>query len=106
MALAVESILLFAAVYFFRGGSNYGDYLATMACGMQNARASTYTGTIIRPTHVTGIVTDPGIAAGNFIRRERVEIRRVNVLLVLLPVSSSAAPSVRSATKLGGSIRS
>lgn len=84
VALAVESALLFAAVYFFRGGSNYGDYFATMACGLQNAMATTYTGTVIRTTHVTGIVTDLGIAAGNYIRREPVEARRISVLLVLL----------------------
>jgi uncharacterized membrane protein YoaK (UPF0700 family) len=84
VALAVESALLFAAAYFLRQGSDYGDYLATMACGLQNAMATTYSGAVIRTTHVTGIVTDLGIAAGNFIRREPVESRRVVVHLVLL----------------------
>ncbi len=83
-ALAIEAGLLFAAVYFYHGGSNYGDYLATMACGLQNSLATTYSGTVIRTTHVTGIVTDLGIAAGNFIRRVPVETRRVGLLLVLL----------------------
>ncbi len=83
-ALALESGLLFAAVYFYHGGSNYGDYLAAMACGLQNALATTYSGAVIRTTHVTGIVTDLGIAAGNFIRREPVETRRLGLMLVLL----------------------
>lgn len=84
VALALESGLLFAAAAFLRAGSNYGDCLAAMACGLQNAMATTYSGTVIRTTHVTGIVTDLGIAAGNFLRREPVESRRIAVHLVLL----------------------
>lgn len=84
VALVLESALLFLAAAWLRQGSNFGDYLAAMACGLQNAMATTYSGAVIRTTHVTGIVTDLGIAAGNFLRREPVEPRRVAVHLVLI----------------------
>lgn len=84
VALAVESALLFAATAWLHEGSNYGDYLAAMACGLQNAMTTTFSGTIIRTTHVTGIVTDLGIAAGLRLRRETVDTRRVVLHLVLL----------------------
>jgi len=84
VALAVESGLLFGAALFLRQGSDYGDYLAAMACGLQNALATTYSGAVIRTTHITGIVTDLGIAAGHFIRAEPVETRRVVIHLVLV----------------------
>ena len=84
VALAVEAALLFAATYFLRHGANAGDYLATMAAGLQNAMATTYSGAVIRTTHVTGIVTDLGIALGLAARRERVDWRRMRLYLVLL----------------------
>jgi uncharacterized membrane protein YoaK (UPF0700 family) len=83
-ALVVESILLGSAAFSLRHGSNYGDYLAAMACGLQNALATTYSGAVIRTTHITGILTDLGIAAGNFLRRESPHARRVLVHLVLI----------------------
>lgn len=84
VALAIESVLLFAAAGFLDQGSDYGDCLAAMACGLQNALATTYSRAIIRTTHITGIVTDLGIAAGHFLRLEPVEPRRIQLHLVLL----------------------
>ncbi|MCC6414496.1 MAG: DUF1275 domain-containing protein, partial [Opitutaceae bacterium] len=59
-------------------------YLAAMACGLQNALTTTYSGAVVRTTHVTGIVTDLGIAAGHYLRREAMDPRRVVLYLVLL----------------------
>ena len=84
VALACESVLLFAATFFLRGGSNAGDYLAAAACGLQNALATTYSGAIVRTTHITGIITDLGIAAGWALRRHRVERPRVILHMVLV----------------------
>jgi uncharacterized membrane protein YoaK (UPF0700 family) len=84
VALVVEGALLFAAAYFFRHGSLAGAYLATMACGLQNAMATTYSGAVIRTTHITGIVTDLGIAMGLAARRERVDWRRMRLYGILL----------------------
>jgi len=84
VALACESALLFAATYFLRHDSIAGDYLAAMACGLQNAMATSYSGAVIRTTHMTGIVTDLGIALGLLARREPIDRRRVGLYLVLL----------------------
>jgi uncharacterized membrane protein YoaK (UPF0700 family) len=84
VALTCESILLFAAAHFLRSGSNNGDYLAAAACGLQNALATTYSGAIVRTTHITGLVTDLGIAAGLALRREVVDHRRVILHLTLV----------------------
>lgn len=52
-ALAVESAFLFAATYGFVNNSIFGEYFACAAAGLQNALASTYSGTIVRTTHLT-----------------------------------------------------
>jgi uncharacterized membrane protein YoaK (UPF0700 family) len=84
VALVCESGLLFAATYFLRHGSNQGDYLAAMACGLQNAMATSYSGAVIRTTHITGIVTDLGIAVGLALRGEPVDFRRIGLFSVLV----------------------
>lgn len=84
VALAFESFLLVGAAYFLRHGAAFGDYLAAMACGLQNAMATTYSGSVVRTTHVTGIITDIGIALGLWARRHAVEWRRVGLHLNLL----------------------
>jgi uncharacterized membrane protein YoaK (UPF0700 family) len=84
LALALESVLLFLAVYFLRENHRVGDYLAAMACGLQNGMATSYSGAVIRTTHVTGIVTDLGIALGHFVRNQPVEWRRIRLYGILL----------------------
>jgi uncharacterized membrane protein YoaK (UPF0700 family) len=84
VALIVESALLFAAVYLLRHGSLSGNYAAAMACGLQNAMATSYSGAVIRTTHVTGIITDLGIAVGLAARRQPADWRRVRLYCVLL----------------------
>lgn len=84
VVLALESIALFAAVYFLRRGANVGDYVAALACGLQNAMVSSYSGSTMRTTHMTGMVTDLGIACGHFIRGEQVDWYRFRLYGVLL----------------------
>jgi uncharacterized membrane protein YoaK (UPF0700 family) len=73
VALSLESATLFLAVYFLRRGANTGDYLAAMACGLQNAMVSSYSGSTMRTTHITGMVTDLGITCGHFLRGTMVD---------------------------------
>ena len=54
--LYLEAALLFGAIYFLTKDSLNGHYLASAACGLQNALATTYSGAVIRTTHVTGIL--------------------------------------------------
>ncbi|MEY2879452.1 MAG: hypothetical protein RLZZ15_1832 [Verrucomicrobiota bacterium] len=84
VALLCESGLLFGATHLFRHRSGSADFLAAMACGLQNAMATSFSGAVIRTTHVTGIITDLGIAVGLLARREAVDWRRVKLYLILL----------------------
>ena len=54
-----------------------------MACGLQNAMATSYSGAVIRTTHMTGILTDLGISAGLRLRGEPFGRRRVGLYLLL-----------------------
>jgi uncharacterized membrane protein YoaK (UPF0700 family) len=83
-ALALESALLFAAALLLRHGYASGDYLAAMACGLQNAMATSYSGAVLRTTHMTGIITDLGIALGLAARGSPVDWRRLRLYLVVL----------------------
>lgn len=66
IALLLESILLALAWYGFRQGAFYAELCASAACGLQNAMVATYSGSVIRTTHLTGIVSDIGSTLGNF----------------------------------------
>lgn len=84
VALVIESALLFLAVPLLRGGSLAGDYLASCACGLQNAMASTYSGAVLRTTHVSGAFTDIGILVGQWLRRLPVDVRRLRLSVALI----------------------
>lgn len=82
-ALAFESLLLFCAAYGFARASILGEYLACMAAGLQNALVSTYSGTIVRTTHLTGIVTDLGALAGNKLAGVKIDTKKAKLLSII-----------------------
>ena len=84
VALTCEAFLLLLATWFLRHGQGLGAYFAATACGLQNAMATGYSGAVIRTTHMTGIVTDLGIAIGLWARRHPVDWRRIRLYLILL----------------------
>ena len=84
IVLLVESAALLCACSLLARGAYGGECLAAFACGLQNAMVSSYSGAVIRTTHVTGIITDLGIALGQFLRRQKVDRRRAGLYLVLL----------------------
>lgn len=84
VVLFLESLLLFAAVALLQRGIARGDLLASAAMGLQNAMASTYSGAVIRTTHLSGTMTDIGIAIGHMIRRVPVDMRRLRLLCLLV----------------------
>jgi uncharacterized membrane protein YoaK (UPF0700 family) len=75
--LLMESLLLFIAVPFFKHHSAVGLYAAACASGIQNAMVSTYSGAVIRTTHVSGMFTDLGISLGHALRGLPVNVKRV-----------------------------
>jgi uncharacterized membrane protein YoaK (UPF0700 family) len=76
--------LLFAAAHCLRADLHLGDYLLAMACGLQNAMATSYSGAIVRTTHVSGMVTDIGIAVGHYLRNQPVDWQRIRLYATLL----------------------
>jgi len=84
VALALESALLFAAVPLLTNHLLLGDYLASCACGLQNGMVSTYSGAVLRTTHVTGTFTDLGIFIGQLFRGMAVDFRRIGLGLLLV----------------------
>lgn len=83
VALMVESVLLFAAVPLIHNGNDIGLYLASIACGLQNAMASTYSGATFRTTHLSGIFTDLGIYLGQRLRGLEVDMLRIHVCILV-----------------------
>lgn len=79
VALVAESALLFAAVPLLLGHHDLGLWLAAAACGLQNAMIGTYSGAVVRTTHVSGIVTDLGTYLGQAVRGVPVDGRRVRL---------------------------
>lgn len=84
VALLFESLLLFAAVPLLERGLSAGLWLASMACGLQNGMASTYSGMVFRTTHVSGMFTDLGIYLGHRLRGLEVDTLRMRVCLLVI----------------------
>ena len=84
LALLIESLLLFAASLLLERNNIIGDYLASTACGLQNAMVSTYSGAVLRTTHVSGAFTDLGIYLGQLLRGVSVDWRRFRLVSVLI----------------------
>jgi len=66
--------------YYF---PKYGLLWACVAMGLQNAMVSHYKGTIIRTTHLSGVLTDLGLALGYIARGLKVENRRIILHLLI-----------------------
>ena len=77
VVLALEAALLVAAVPLFERGSIWGALLAAMACGLQNAMVTTFSGAIVRTTHLSGMFTDLGIGLGHLLRGMPLPTRRL-----------------------------
>jgi uncharacterized membrane protein YoaK (UPF0700 family) len=82
--LSLEGIFLLGSVYFLAKDALYGHYLASAACGLQNALVTTYSGAVVRTTHVTGIFTDLGIMIGAKLRGEPLDTRKVLLFLLII----------------------
>ncbi len=84
LALFLEALLLLMAMKLLTQGSIYGHYLASAACGLQNAMTSTFSGAVVRTTHVTGLFTDLGIMLGLRVRGQRADTRRIILYATLI----------------------
>jgi len=84
VALTVEALLLAAAVPLFERQLMGGTVCAAMAIGLQNAMATTYSGAIVRTSHVSGMFTDLGIMLGHALRGMPIARRRLGLCLVVI----------------------
>jgi uncharacterized membrane protein YoaK (UPF0700 family) len=82
--LMLESGLLVISAMSFEDHLVQGLLLAALASGIQNALATQYSQAIVRTTHVTGIVTDLGIALGKWMSRRGVDWWRVQIYCGIL----------------------
>ncbi len=83
-ALGLESVLVVAAIPLLTREIAAGQYLLSAACGLQNALASTFSGAVVRTTHLTGIATDLGVLLGHRLRGLRVDARHVRLFGAIL----------------------
>ena len=83
-ALVLEAGLFFAAMTALLNGSTTGHYLASAACGLQNGMVSTYSGAVVRTTHVSGMFTDLGTMLGGRLRGHPADPRQVKLHLLLI----------------------
>jgi len=91
VALSLESVLLFAAIPLLQRTNNLGLYFASCAVGLQNGMASTYSGAVLRTSHVSGTFTDLGILIGHVLRGLPVDYRRLRLSVMLIGMFSLGA---------------
>jgi uncharacterized membrane protein YoaK (UPF0700 family) len=83
-ALMTESALLFMSMYMLNHGSLLGQFFASAACGLQNAMTTTYSGAVVRTTHVSGLFTDLGVALGLRFRGHKTDSRKIILYCILI----------------------
>lgn len=84
IVLLLEATLLYSAIHLLESHSQLGQCFVAGACGLQNAMATTFSGSILRTTHLTGIFTDLGLWIGHYIRKIPVETFALKIYLSLI----------------------
>ena len=105
LALAIESALLFAAVPLFARQELAGMACAAMAIGLQNAMATTYSGAVVRTSHVSGMFTDLGIGIGHALRGLPLQRRRLQLCtLIVLAFAGGAVAGAFGYARMGADV--
>ena len=84
VVLTLEAVLLLAAVPLFQRHMVGGALCAAMACGLQNAMATTYSGAVVRTSHLSGMFTDLGIMLGHAVRGMPLARRRLGLCVLVI----------------------
>ncbi|KAA8734980.1 DUF1275 domain-containing protein [Acinetobacter qingfengensis] len=82
--LTLVSLFILLCWCFIPYFPRYALLWAAAAMGMQNAMVSHYRGTIIRTTHLSGVLTDIGLAFGYLVRGLKVDPRRLLLHFLIL----------------------
>jgi uncharacterized membrane protein YoaK (UPF0700 family) len=84
VTMLLESVCICASIPLLLHESIYGIYCLACACGLQNAMVSTYSGTVVRTTHVSGMFTDLGIFLGHALRGLPVDLKRMRMCFLVI----------------------
>lgn len=84
MLLVEAALLSVAALLAQRAPSSLSLGIAALACGLQNALASSFRGMVVRTTHMTGIVTDLGFQVGKLLTARRMDKRLLSLHLPIV----------------------
>ena len=82
--LSLVALFILLCWIFLPYYPRYALLWACAAMGVQNAMVSHYKGTIIRTTHLSGVLTDLGLAVGYCLRGLNVGRRRIILHLLIL----------------------
>lgn len=83
VVLLLEAVLLAISGALMPRHSWWAVKLIPLAMGMQNALVTSYSGAVVRTTHVTGLVTDLGLMLGRTMRGEEIDAGRLKLLSLL-----------------------
>ena len=84
LMLAIEGTLLLAAMLLLHQGNVFGHFVASAACGLQNALTTQSSNAIMRTTHVTGIFTDLGLMLGNTLKGHPLDKRKAWFFVLII----------------------
>ncbi|UNU73101.1 DUF1275 domain-containing protein [Moraxella nasovis] len=76
-AMYLEAFLLIASLLLYLTDSFFGQMMIAMACGLQNSMVTTYSGTVVRTTHLTGTTSDLGAAVGRWLMGGQVSLPKI-----------------------------
>ncbi|MCG8276727.1 YoaK family protein [Stenotrophomonas sp. NLF4-10] len=79
VVLLLVSLLLLVSIPLFKRQQIWGALAAAMACGLQNAMATTFSGAVVRTTHLSGMFTDLGIGLGHLLRGLPLPMKRLTL---------------------------
>jgi uncharacterized membrane protein YoaK (UPF0700 family) len=79
VVLLLVSLLLLVSIPLFKQQQIWGALAAAMACGLQNAMATTFSGAVVRTTHLSGMFTDLGIGLGHLLRGLPLPMKRLTL---------------------------
>ncbi len=82
-ALVVEAVLLTCGAALLPSSQGAAESLIAAAMGLQNGLATSYSGAVVRTTHVTGLATDLGLLVGRALRGDAVEWARLRLQATL-----------------------
>jgi len=95
VVILIESLLLFISVGVFHSegypndSARFGFFFVSMGVAMQNSMFSTFSGAVVRTTHLTGIINDTAMLVGQYIRYRFVSKKKSTEmwkLLVFVPL--------------------